>query len=37
MLRNQDRLSILLELVEDLRGLALQRGNEFGSHRVILK
>ena len=37
MLRNQDGLSILLELVQDLGGLALKCGNEFSSHRVILK
>lgn len=37
MLRDQDWLSILLELVEDLCGLALQCGHEFRSHRVILK
>src|SRR6185503_15213470 len=37
MLRNQDWLSILLELVQDFCGLALQCGNQFSSHEVILK
>jgi hypothetical protein len=37
MLRDQDRLSILFELVQDLCGLALQCGNEFSSHRLILR
>src|SRR5690349_5077268 len=37
MLRNQDRLSILLELAQDLCSLALECSNEFSSHIVILK
>ena len=37
MLCNQDRLPILLELVQDLRSLALQCSDELSSHAVILK
>ena len=37
MLRNQDRLSILLELVQDFCCLTLQCCDEFSSHGVILE
>ena len=37
MLRDEDRLPIPTELIQEFRGFSLESGDELGAHTVLLK